>query len=58
MLEKFLEAAAITLLLNLLLAINSSPYVTQGASLFNQIIPLAGIPNASGESPIKGERKL
>jgi hypothetical protein len=46
MLEKFLEAAAITLLLKLMLAIGSSPYVTQGTSLPHQIIQLAGIPDA------------
>jgi hypothetical protein len=58
MLEKLLEAAAITLLLKLMLAIGSSPYITQGTSLSHQIVPLAEIPNANSESAIKGERKL
>lgn len=57
MLEKFLEAAAITLLLKLLLVIGSLPYVTQGAALPQQIISLAD-PNANGEFALKGGQKL
>lgn len=54
MLEKFLEAAAITLLLKLLLVIGSLPYVTQGAALSQQIISLID-PNANGEHSREGE---